>query len=161
MKLQTFASLRIDDDGFHVIWRQGYHRQISGQSVHVADMGQKWDMQPEFGHRWAAYDDDSGMKLVTAPTMRECIALCETYIARNSAMFVSDEYVALCKLFLALRKVESNDDGQRVSRKLYALLKHIGAYEVLVGLLDTMPLDELEERLDCIAYERNIEPWED
>lgn len=99
MKLQFFPRLRIDDDGMRVEWEQGYHRQISGQSVHIANVGRYW----------AACDDDSGSILVTAPSMHECIARCEKYIASHSAVFVSDEYVALCKLFQALRKGNNED----------------------------------------------------
>lgn len=37
MKLQDFPSLAVDYYGMCIVWRQGYHRQISGQSVHIAD----------------------------------------------------------------------------------------------------------------------------
>ena len=104
MKQQNFPMLGIGYDGPLVVWGQGYHRQISGQSVHVANTGRKWDSNLEWGNAWAAYDDDSGIILVTAPTMRECIARCEEYVAKHSALFVSDEYVAICKMFLAMRK---------------------------------------------------------
>lgn len=104
MKPQNFPTLAIGYDGQFVVWRQGYHRQISGHSVHVANTGRKWDSNLEWGDAWAAYDDDSGIMLVTAPTMRYCIARCEEYVAKHSALFVSDEYVAICKMFLALRK---------------------------------------------------------
>lgn len=104
MKLQNFSTLSIGYDGPLVVLRQGYHRQISGQSVHVANTGRIWDSNLEWGDTWTAYDDDSGIMLVTAPTMRECIARCEEYIAKHSALFVSDEYVAICKMFLAMRK---------------------------------------------------------
>lgn len=104
MKLQNFPTLAVGYGGPLVVWRQGYHRQISGQSVHVANTGRQWDSNLELSDAWTAYDDDSGIMLVTAPTMRECIARCEKYVAKHSALFVSDEYVAICKMFLALRK---------------------------------------------------------
>lgn len=110
MKLQNFPTLTIGYGGPLVVWRMGYHRQISGQSVHVANTGCQWDSNLELSNAWTAYDDDSGLMLVTAPTMRECIARCEGYVANHSALFVSDEYVALCKTFLALRKGALNED---------------------------------------------------
>lgn len=110
MKLQDFPSLGVDYYGMRIVWRQGYHRQISGQSVHIADRERKWDANHLFEDRWGAYDDDTGYMIVTASTMRECIVRCEDYIARHSAFFASDEYVELCKQFLALRKADNNDD---------------------------------------------------
>ncbi len=43
-------------------------------------------------------------------------------------------------------------EEQRVSIKLYELLKRLGAYETLVGIIDALTPDELEECLDNIAY---------
>lgn len=110
MKLQNFPKLAVGYGGPLVVWRQGYHRQISGQSVHVVNTGRQWDSNLELSDTWTAYDDDSGTMLVTAPTMRECIARCEEYVGNHSALFVSDEYVAICKMFLALRKEAVNED---------------------------------------------------
>lgn len=110
MKLQNFPTLTIGYGGPLVVWRQGYHRHISGQSVHVANTGRQWDSNLELSDAWTAYDDDSGIMLVTASTMRESIARCEEYVAKHSALFVSDEYVAICKVFLALRKEAVNED---------------------------------------------------
>lgn len=93
------------------VWRQGYHYQIHGQSIHVADKAQKWGVKPvfcaeEFGDRWGAYDDDSGILLVTAPTVDRCVELCERYIRRYRRLFASKTYVAMCSLFMAVRKME-------------------------------------------------------
>lgn len=48
-------------------------------------------------------------------------------------------------------------EAERVSRKLYALLKRLGAYEVLVGVVDALLPCELEDCLDLIAYKHDIE----
>ena len=109
MKLQYFPSLGVDYYGMRIVWRQGYHRQISGSSVHIAERKRNGTLTPQFEDRWGAYDDDTGYMIVTASTMRECIARCEDYIARHSAFFASDEYVELCKQFLALRKADNDD----------------------------------------------------
>lgn len=76
----------------------------------MANTGRQWDSNLELSDAWTACDDDSGIMLVTASTMRECIARCEEYVAKRSALFVSDEYVAICEVFLALRKEAVNED---------------------------------------------------
>lgn len=48
-------------------------------------------------------------------------------------------------------------EAERVSRKLYALLKRLGAYAVLVGIVDALLPCELEDCLDLIAYKRDID----
>ena len=48
-------------------------------------------------------------------------------------------------------------EAERVSRKLYALLKRLGAYAVLVGIVDALLPCELEDCLDLIAYKHDID----
>lgn len=49
MKLQDFPSLGVDYYGMRIVWRQGYHRQISGQSVHIADRERNGTLTPCLG----------------------------------------------------------------------------------------------------------------
>lgn len=48
-------------------------------------------------------------------------------------------------------------EAERASRKFYALLKRLGAYAVLVGIVDALLPCELEDCLDLIAYKRGID----
>lgn len=109
-KLQRFASICMDNDGVRIVWRQGYHYQMHGQSIYIADSTQKWDMRPEFGERWGAYDEDSGALLATAPTLDRCADRCERFIRRYQKLFTSDTYIALCHVFMALIKEDEDDD---------------------------------------------------
>lgn len=48
-------------------------------------------------------------------------------------------------------------EAERVSRKLYALLKRLGAQAVLAGIVDALLPCELEDCLDLIAYKNDID----
>lgn len=103
--------------------------------------------------KWGEYDD-SGILLVTAPTLDRCVERCERYIRGYRRLFVSKTYVATCQLLMGA-KMETVE--QRASRKLYALLNRLGASDVLFGILTPMAPAEVEKRLDALAYEYGID----